>query len=123
MTQATATAMTTALERCRAEYRRALAEFLAAPGREDASLRAYELGRQALASGIGLLEIVTLHHDALTSTLQASPAEVATAAIRSAELFLIERRLIDGEKHGSEGDGEKDGQQNSARPYVCALFT
>jgi len=90
MTEATTTAMTTALERCRAEYRRALAEFLAASGREDASLRAYELGRQALASGIGLLDIVTLHHDALAGTLEASPAEKATAAIRSAELFLIE---------------------------------
>jgi signal transduction histidine kinase len=83
--------MSNTLDECRTDYRRALAEFLAGRGDEAASLRAYELGRHALTNGVGLLEMATVHHDALASTLAApcSP-EHAAASLRSAELFFLE---------------------------------
>ena len=47
----------------RDRYFEALSRFLKT--REEAGLReAYELGRQALAEGTGVLEVVTFHHEA-----------------------------------------------------------
>lgn len=71
------------------DYRLALADYLAGAG-EDALLRAYEIGRQALASGIGLLEMVALHHDVLRQALARLPADQRESAICAAENFLIE---------------------------------
>ncbi|MGE0030833.1 MAG: ATP-binding protein [Steroidobacteraceae bacterium] len=71
------------------EYRLALADYLAGAG-EDALLRAYEIGRLALASGIGLLEMVALHHDVLRHALARLPPDRRESAICAAEVFLIE---------------------------------
>ncbi|MGH8198253.1 MAG: ATP-binding protein [Steroidobacteraceae bacterium] len=71
------------------EYRRALTDFLSGAG-EDALLRAYEIGRQAMAGGVGLLEMVTLHHDALRQAMARLPPDQRARAIRSAEAFLVE---------------------------------
>jgi len=81
--------MNAALEDGGIEYRRALTDFLAGAG-EDALLRAYEIGRQAMAGGVGLLEIVTLHHDALRQAMTGLPPDQRAAAMRSGEAFLVE---------------------------------
>lgn len=71
------------------EYRGALTDFLSGAG-EDALLRAYEIGRQAMAGGVGLLEMVTLHHDALRQAMARLPPDQRARATRSAEAFLVE---------------------------------
>ena len=37
---------------------------------EDALQRAYEIGRQGIARGIGLLELATIHHEVLARALK-----------------------------------------------------
>ena len=61
------------------EYRRALADHLAGIG-EAALARAYELGRRAIAEGLGVLEMVALHHEALQATVpRLDPVRAAEA--------------------------------------------
>lgn len=81
--------MSAAAEDRSVEYRRALADYLSGAG-EDALLRAYELGRQAMTHGVGLLEMVSLHHDMLRQALTRRPPGERLAALRSADAFLIE---------------------------------
>ena len=66
-------------------YRCALADHLAGIG-EAALARAYELGRRAVAEGLGVLEMVALHHEALQATVP-RPDPVGAAA---AQAFLVE---------------------------------
>lgn len=95
--------MSAELQARRLEYGRALAEFLEDPEREEARLSAYDFGRRALASGIGLLELATLHHEVVASLLLESPAQVTAESLSTAKLFFIEalapfemsRRLLD----------------------------
>jgi signal transduction histidine kinase len=87
----------------RAEYGNALAEFLRDPGREEASLWAYEIGRRALADGIGLLELAMMHHEMFAHLLVGASAAEAAQLVSAAKLFFIEalapfemsRRLVD----------------------------
>ena len=65
----------------RLEYGRALAEFLEDPEREEARLSAYDFGRRALASGIGLLELATLHHEVVANLLLESPAQATAESL------------------------------------------
>src|SRR5689334_18385916 len=74
----------------RAEYGRALAEFLRDPGREEASLWAYEIGRRALADGIGLLELAMTHHEMFAHIMVGSTAAETAQAVSAAKLFFIE---------------------------------
>lgn len=71
-------------------YAAALEDYLAGKG-EAASLRAYELGRKAIAGGLGLMELVATHREALVSVLLRvkSPEESAREA-REATDFLAE---------------------------------
>jgi signal transduction histidine kinase len=55
-------------------YRAALAEHMAGAG-ESALLQAYTLGRTALAEGLGVVDLVLLHHAALSDVLSARPAD------------------------------------------------
>jgi len=73
-----------------AEYAAALRDHLAGGG--EASLqRAYELGRRAVASGLGLVEMAALHHQAVLSLLPPSPEPGECAqAIKAAGAFLAE---------------------------------
>ena len=48
------------------EYLRGLQEYLA-DGRESALQQAYELGRRVLADGLGVVEMATIHHEALAT--------------------------------------------------------
>lgn len=71
-------------ERLAQEYASALRQYVSGAG-EAALTRAYELGRAAAGSGVGLLELAVLHHDALAhlphdSLRNGRPAPVAMAA-------------------------------------------
>ena len=96
-------AMSAELQARRLEYGRALAEFLENPEREEACLSAYDFGRRALASGVGLLELATLHHEVVASLLADAPTQSTAESLSTAKLFFIEalapfemsRRLVD----------------------------
>jgi signal transduction histidine kinase len=73
-----------------AAYTAALDEYLRDP--EEAALeRAYELGRKALADGVGVLEMVTVHSRAARAAL-AGPLDESTIATRleAIEKFFVE---------------------------------
>jgi hypothetical protein len=70
----------------RAAYAAALVEYVAA-GDEGPRRAAYELGREAVGAGLGLMDVADAHHDAILAALGAGvPAEMATLA--AADLFL-----------------------------------
>ena len=70
------------------EIARALHDYLAG-AEEAARLRAYEVARDALAAGVGLLEVVADHHEALAVALSDawSPEESPRVVKASAELL------------------------------------
>lgn len=71
------------------EYREALRDYLGGSG-EAALHKAYELGRQALASGIGLLGLVDIHQAATAAVLKARAGPAMPDLQRSAGRFLME---------------------------------
>jgi signal transduction histidine kinase len=72
------------------QYAAGLQEYLTGGG-EAALHRAYELGRDALNQGVGLLDMIALHHEALRSLLRsASLSQHALETTTSADLFLLE---------------------------------
>jgi signal transduction histidine kinase len=72
------------------EYSLALGEFLARGG-EEGLLRAYELGRRALAEGFGVLEMAALHQEALLKALlEALAPEEGKRLAKSASEFFLE---------------------------------
>ncbi len=72
------------------QYKRALEKHLNRPG-EDSLLRAYDLGRQALDDGMGLLEMAALHNDVLCDILAArSRGDHSGDTIKSAQEFFTE---------------------------------
>jgi two-component system, NarL family, sensor histidine kinase NreB len=95
--------MSPELQARRLEYGRALAEFLENPEREEACLSAYDFGRRALANGVGLLELATLHHEVVASLLSGAPSQSTAESLSTAKLFFIEalapfemsRQLVD----------------------------
>ncbi len=54
-----------------ADYRRVLDQMLAEPDEEAALSQAYNLGRTLLAAGMGLLDLLDLHHQVLAERLGA----------------------------------------------------
>lgn len=81
--------MSAALDERGTEYRHALADYLAGAG-EEALLRAYDIGRRAMAAGVGLLEVVAMHHEVLRESIARVPAGDREATIRAAEAFVVE---------------------------------
>ena len=72
------------------QYTAGLQDFLTGGG-ETALQHAYDLGRDALNRGVGLLDMITLHHHALGTVLRKmSIAQQSTEKTMSAELFLLE---------------------------------
>ncbi|HXF72461.1 MAG TPA: ATP-binding protein [Actinomycetota bacterium] len=71
-------------------YLEGLRRYLARP--DEASLaQAYELGRGALASGLGVTDLVAAHREALAQVLvQARSGAEAAARARAAAAFLLE---------------------------------
>ncbi|TMA20196.1 MAG: hypothetical protein E6J84_02835 [Deltaproteobacteria bacterium] len=58
---------------------------------EDALQRAYEIGRQGIARGIGLLELATIHHEVLARALKRiSESSRIEEEVRRAGKFFIE---------------------------------
>jgi signal transduction histidine kinase len=72
-------------------YRQALGDYIAGDG-ETALHSAYELGREALASGMGLLELVSIHHSAVLALTRDRPVPVASInrRLEAAGRFLVE---------------------------------
>lgn len=72
------------------QYACALENYLAGGG--EAGLRdAYELGRKALANGLGVLEMASLHHEALAKILpRLSTAEKRARIAKATEKFFVE---------------------------------
>jgi PAS domain S-box-containing protein len=72
------------------EYREALATY-AASGQEEHLQAAYEIGRSALNSGLGVLDMARLHQEALLNLVASTAAPVATLRLAKAvETFLME---------------------------------
>ena len=71
------------------DYRVAFQRYL--PQRSEAALTdGYELGRRAIARGVGLLDLVQVHHAVLAEVLEDTPdAEVRDTTVVACE-FLLE---------------------------------
>ncbi|MGH7255258.1 MAG: ATP-binding protein [Nitrospirales bacterium] len=82
--------MTDALREMKEQYAQALQGYLAGGG-EDALQQAYEMGRQALDSGAGVLDLANMHHAVLLNVLpEMSIPQEKIRTITAAELFLAE---------------------------------
>jgi signal transduction histidine kinase len=69
------------------QYRIALREYCSGGG-EVALVRAYQIGRHAIAAGLGVLEVATLHEEALVSALaELADEDSARVAKRASEFF------------------------------------
>ena len=72
------------------QYTHALEDHLAGGG-ETALQEAYELGRRALAEGLGVLDLASVHYEALmTMLLQRSVTEDFTLTVKAAANFFAE---------------------------------
>lgn len=73
-----------------ARYKAALQDYLDGAG-ETALQQAYELGRNALNEGLGVLEVAALHHEAMLELLGRSHTpEAGARALRAAGAFFAE---------------------------------
>ena len=90
------------LEALTRNYRITFLRYL--PRHDEAALtRAYDLGRQAVAAGVSLLDILNIHHIVLVEILRETPDEgadtVRTAAAFFAEVVapydMVQRALLD----------------------------
>jgi hypothetical protein len=71
-------------------YTAAFGQYLASGG-EDALRAAYELGREAVAAEIGILDLAFIHHDALASALSdASMRRDAGRVTQAGAAFFVE---------------------------------
>jgi hypothetical protein len=71
-------------------YRAALLDYLSGNG-ESGLACAYELGREGVEAGSGLLQIVQVHHEAVNAILEARPsADGRLPAIYASQEFLME---------------------------------
>lgn len=76
-------------EGVRRNYRAAFLRYLAR--HEEAALHAgYEIGRTGLEAGLGLLELVQVHHVVLVDVLRDTPADEVPAVAAAASDFLLE---------------------------------
>src|ERR1700734_4194492 len=72
------------------QYIATLTEYLADPESEAALSKAYEIGRDAISGGMGVLDMVTLHHDALRRVIAHHPTDDHHRQIATAATFLAE---------------------------------
>jgi Stage II sporulation protein E (SpoIIE)/Phosphoserine phosphatase RsbU, N-terminal domain len=79
--------MTEASGRFQHAYRSALADYLAS-GDESGRAQAYELGRQAVAEGVSLLELAALHRAAEADWLARSPERFKSDQTAGTQFFL-----------------------------------
>jgi light-regulated signal transduction histidine kinase (bacteriophytochrome) len=71
------------------QYSAQLSTHLAAPS-ESVLLEAHELGRRAVTDGVGVLDLVNLHHHALRSVVAATAAADGERQLDTAAEFLAE---------------------------------
>ena len=85
----------TAPEALSRNYRAALVG--AVSRRSEATLhRGYELGREAVAEGVSVLELARTHHECLVEVLRDTPqAEVPAVAVAASEFFLEVLATVD----------------------------
>lgn len=72
-----------------ARYQVALADYLA-DGREEHLQHAYEFGRTALNLGLGLLDVIRLHQEALGKLVARAPQQATSRWTKLIETFLME---------------------------------
>jgi len=73
----------------RRNYRAAFLQYL--PRREEAALhKGYEIGRNAVAGGISLLELAQVHHEVLLDVLRDTRTDELPAVAEAASEFLLE---------------------------------
>jgi signal transduction histidine kinase len=77
------------LKSLKKQYLQALEAYLGGEG-EVALQRAYELGRQAMAGELGILDMIALHHEALASLLLAAPPAEGCIRTRKGTEFLMQ---------------------------------
>lgn len=84
------------VDRYTADYREALDRFMNGAG-EAALSNAYEIGRRALASGLGILDLVSMHEKAVASLLpRQTPDDMAGSfLLESLSPFEISYRSVD----------------------------
>lgn len=76
------------LARIAQNYRVFLLRFISRQD-ETARLAGYDLGRDSVAAGVSLLELVRIHHDALSRAIaDGAPGEAAELTTVAAEFFL-----------------------------------
>ncbi len=86
--------MTDRLARFAAEYRAAVQAYLDGAG-EAALQQAHDLGRRALADGLGVLDMAALQHEALgTLLLRALTPEERTRTVKAAANFFAESLVL-----------------------------
>jgi hypothetical protein len=82
--------VTAALARLRLDYRSAFVGYLSRRGETQLS-SAYEIGRGAMAAGVGLLDLVQVHHAVTLDLLRAAPtADGRLDVAEAAADFLVE---------------------------------
>jgi signal transduction histidine kinase len=84
-------------------YAQALREYASGAG-EAALLRGYQVGRDTLTAGLGVLELATFHQRALVDALQGlAPGEHARVARAAAELFAEALAAFEMSQRGLRG--------------------
>jgi len=79
----------TALEDLSRNYRVSFLRYL--PRREEAALHSgYQLGRAAVAEGLSVLELATVHHAVFLEVLRDTAAEDLTRVTTAASEFFVE---------------------------------
>jgi len=79
----------TALEDLTRDYRAAFLRYVAQ--RSEAALTlGYQLGRESVVRGAGLLELVQVHHQVLAEVLTDTPPEDSADLASAASEFLLE---------------------------------
>lgn len=71
------------------QYRQALASYLDG-ATEGALLQAYEIGREGLVGGLGMLDLIVLHHRVLAEFLGSGSHRETELSIRAAGVLLAE---------------------------------
>jgi diguanylate cyclase (GGDEF)-like protein len=81
--------MSATLQRLSDRYATALREHISTPDKEEKLFQAYEIGRAAIDSGAGVLDMVRLHHAALRAVITGDQA-LSEQSIEMAAAFFVE---------------------------------